>query len=221
MALIEYKDVRITRQEQTILRNVNISVEEKDFVFLLGRVGSGKSTFLKSLYCEAPIEEGYAKVLDFDLTTIKKRQIPYLRRCLGVVFQDFQLLMDRDVESNLEFVLKATGKRTNEEIKKRIEEVLRYVGMSNKGYRMPHELSGGEQQRIVIARALLNRPKILLADEPTGNLDPQTGEELMDLFTKIASEGTAVIMTTDNLKWTENIKGRIITCENGKLVENI
>lgn len=221
MALIEYKDVRITRQEQTILRNVNISVDEKDFVFLLGRVGSGKSTFLKSLYCEAPIEEGYAKVLDFDLTIIKKRQIPYLRRCLGVVFQDFQLLMDRDVESNLEFVLKATGKRTKEEIKERIEEVLRYVGMSNKGYRMPHELSGGEQQRIVIARALLNRPKILLADEPTGNLDPQTGEELMDLFTKIASEGTAVIMTTHNLKWTENIKGRIITCENGKLVENI
>ena len=138
-----------------------------------------------------------------------------------MVFQDFQLLMDRDVESNLEFVLKATGKRTKEEIKERIEEVLRYVGMSNKGYRMPHELSGGEQQRIVIARALLNRPKILLADEPTGNLDPQTGEELMDLFTKIASEGTAVIMTTHNLKWTENIKGRIITCENGKLVENI
>ena len=179
MALIEYKDVRITRQEQTILKNVNITVEEKDFVFLLGRVGSGKSTFLKSLYCEAPIEEGYARVLDYDLTSIKKKQIPYLRRCLGVVFQDFQLLMDRDVESNLEFVLKATGKRTKEEVKNRIAEVLKYVGMSNKGYRMPHELSGGEQQRIVIARALLNRPKILLADEPTGNLDPKTGEDLM------------------------------------------
>ena len=219
--MLEMKDVTKTFGSFYALEHLSMTVPKGAVYGLVGPNGAGKSTFLKSLYCEAPIEEGYAKVLDFDLTTIKKRQIPYLRRCLGVVFQDFQLLMDRDVESNLEFVLKATGKRTNEEIKKRIEEVLRYVGMSNKGYRMPHELSGGEQQRIVIARALLNRPKILLADEPTGNLDPQTGEELMDLFTKIASEGTAVIMTTHNLKWTENIKGRIITCENGKLVENI
>lgn len=220
MPLIEYKDVCINRKEQMIIKDVNLTVNEKDFIFLLGRVGSGKSTFLQSLYCEATIESGSAKVLDYDLCRIKKRHIPYLRRNIGIIFQDFKLLTDRTVEANLEFVLRATDKRTKSEIRDRIAEVLKYVGMSNKGYKMPHELSGGEQQRIVIARALLNHPKVLIADEPTGNLDPETGEELMSLFMQIASEGTAVIMATHNLRWTEKYSARVITCEDGKLIES-
>lgn len=219
MSLIEYKNVSIIRQEQTVLKNISLSVQPKDFIFLLGKVGSGKSTFLKSLYCEVPIESGEARVLDYDLCKIKNRHIPYLRRQMGIVFQDFQLLPDRTVEQNLIFVLKATQQCSKKEIPDRVEEVLKYVGMSRKGYRMPHELSGGEQQRIVIARALLNHPKILLADEPTGNLDPQTGEDLMNLFYKISQEGTAVIMSTHNLKWTELVKGRVFNCENGMLLE--
>ncbi len=219
MSLIEYKDVTIMRQEQTILKNVSISVEAKDFIFLLGKVGSGKSTFLKSLYCEAPIQEGSAQVLEYDLLKIKKRHVPYLRRQMGIVFQDFQLLPDRSVEDNLMFVLKATSQCSKKEMKDRIDEVLKYVGLTTKGYRMPHELSGGEQQRVVIARALLNRPKILLADEPTGNLDPQMGEELMNLFYKISQTGTSVIMSTHNLKWTELFPSRLFNCENGQLLE--
>lgn len=219
MSLIEYKNVSVTRQEQVILKDVSVTVEEKDFIFLLGKVGSGKSTFLKSLYCEAPITSGSAKVLDYDLSKIKSRHVPYLRRQMGIVFQDFQLLHDRSVEDNLMFVLKATSKCTKKEMHNRIEEVLKYVGMSTKGYRMPHELSGGEQQRVVIARALLNHPKILLADEPTGNLDVQMGEDLMNLFYKISQEGTAVIMSTHNMKWTEMFPARVMNCENGMLIE--
>ena len=219
MPLIEYKDVCITRDEQTILKDVTLTVGEKDFVFLLGRVGSGKSTFLKSLYCEAPIESGSAHVLEYDLMKMKTRQIPYLRRQLGIIFQDFQLLSDRNVEENLLFVLRATEQCAKENMKERVEKVLTYVGMATKGYRMPHELSGGEQQRIVIARALLNRPKILLADEPTGNLDPKTGEELMNLFYKISQSGTAVVMSTHNLKWTQLFESRKFQCANGKLTE--
>ena len=192
MPLIEFNKVSISRQEQNILRDVTIKVDEGDFIYLLGKVGSGKSTFLKSLYCETPIQSGYANVLGYDLQKIKRRKIPHLRRQMGIVFQDFQLLPDRTVDANLAFVLKATEQCDRNKFQGRIDEVLSYVGMSTKGYRMPHELSGGEQQRIVIARALLNRPKILLADEPTGHLDPQTGEELMHLFHQIAGEGMAV-----------------------------
>ena len=219
MSLIEYKNVSVTRQEQMILKDVSVSVNEGDFVFLLGKVGSGKSTFLKSLYCEVPIDSGSATVLDYDLCKIKNRQIPYLRRQMGIVFQDFQLLPDRSVEANLMFVLKATEQCPKKDMQNRIEEVLKYVGLSTKGYRMPHELSGGEQQRVVIARALLNHPKILLADEPTGNLDAQMGEELMRLFYKISQEGTTVIMSTHNMKWTELFPARVMNCENGMLIE--
>jgi cell division transport system ATP-binding protein len=219
--LIDYKNVYVNQQEQPILKNVNLRVREKDLVFLFGRVGSGKSTLLKSIYCEVPVLDGEAKVMDYDLLKIKQKQIPHLRRNLGIVFQDFQLLTDRSVKNNLKFVLKATGNRTKDEIEDRIEEVLKYVGMANKGYKMPHELSGGEQQRIVIARALLNNPKILLADEPTGNLDPQTGSEIMELLYKISQEGTAVLMATHNLHWAEVFLGRTIRCENCDLIEEI
>ncbi len=219
MALIDYKDVSIDRQEQTVLRHVTLSVGEGDFVYLLGKVGSGKSSFLKSLYCEVPITSGSAKVLDFDLAKIKSSKIPYLRRQMGIVFQDFQLLPDRTVDENLQFVLKATQTMTPDERKNRIDEVLHFVGMSTKGYRMPHELSGGEQQRIVIARALLNKPKIILADEPTGHLDPQTGEDLMRLLRQILQEGTSVIMSTHNRRWPELFPGRNFLCEQGEMRE--
>lgn len=220
MSVIEYKKVCVNRQEQPVLKDVSLTVDAGDLVFLLGRVGSGKTTFLKSLYYEAIIASGEARVLDFNLREMKMKQIPMLRRQLGIVFQDFQLLSDRNVHANLEFVLKATGNRTKGEIESRISEVLNYVGMTNKGYRMPHELSGGEQQRIVIARALLNEPKIILADEPTGNLDPVTANELMQLFRQIANEKTAVIMATHRTQIAESTPGaRILHFENGNMTE--
>ncbi len=220
MSVIEYKKVCVNRQEQPVLKDISLTVDEGDLVFLLGRVGSGKTTFLKSLYYEAIIASGEARVLDFNLREMKMKQIPMLRRQLGIVFQDFQLLSDRNVHANLEFVLKATGNHTKGEIESRISEVLNYVGMTNKGYRMPHELSGGEQQRIVIARALLNQPKIILADEPTGNLDPITANELMQLFRQIASEKTAVIMATHRTQIAEGTPGaRVLHFENGNMTE--
>jgi cell division transport system ATP-binding protein len=219
MALVEYKDVSVNRAEQTVLRHVNLTIEEKEYVYLLGKVGSGKSTFLKSLYCEVPITSGHAHVLGYDLEDMRQGKIPYLRRQIGIVFQDFQLLPDRNVDANLDFVLKATTSLSKEARMNRIQEVLHFVGMSTKGYRMPHELSGGEQQRIVIARALLNRPKLLLADEPTGHLDPKTGEGLMRLFHQIKEEGTAVVMATHNLNWVRMFPGRIVNCEKGNMQE--
>ena len=218
--LIEYKNVYINQQEQPIFKDIDLQVYEKDFIFIYGRVGSGKSTLLKSFYYEVPVLSGEAKVLEYDLRAIKKRHIPYLRRSLGIIFQDFKLLTDRSVNDNLKFVLRATGKRTKAEMEVRISEVLKYVGMPNKGYKMPHELSGGEQQRIAIARALLNNPRILLADEPTGNLDHETGNSLMQLLYKISQEGTAVIMATHNPLWAEMYPGKIVRCEDCKLTED-
>jgi len=217
--LVDYRNVFVNQQEQPVLKDVNIQVHARDFIYLYGKVGSGKSTFLKSLYCEVPILSGEAKVFDYDLCRIKNRQVPYLRRSIGIVFQDFQLLMDRSVYDNLRFVLKATTKKSNNEIDVRISDVLRFVGMANKGYKMPHELSGGEQQRIVIARALLNEPKLLLADEPTGNLDMETADELMKLIHRISQEGTAVIMATHNLYWRNAYPGRVVRCGEESLEE--
>ncbi len=217
--LIEYRNVYINQQEQPIFKDVSLRVYEKDFIYFYGRVGSGKSTLLKSFYYEVPVLAGISNVLEYDLHKIKKRHIPHLRRNLGIIFQDFKLLIDRSVYDNLKFVLRATGKRTKTEIEVRIAEVLKYVGMPNKGYKMPHELSGGEQQRIAIARALLNNPRVLLADEPTGNLDNETGNALMQLLHKISQEGTAVIMATHNPLWAEKYPGRIIRCEDCKLTE--
>ena len=217
--VIEYRDVEILRQELTVLKNVNLSVEEGEFVYLIGKVGSGKSSLIKTIYAEIPIESGEAKVFDYDLAEIRRRDVPMLRRKIGVVFQDFQLLTDRSVADNLLFVLKATGWKDKEEMQERIDEVLKQVGMENKSYKMPHELSGGEQQRVVIARSILNKPKLILADEPTGNLDPETGHQIVLLLRGIAEKGTAVIMATHNINLVEEFPGRVIKCEDKKVVE--
>ncbi len=219
MSLIEYKDVEILRKEHVVLKGVTFSVESGEFVYLIGKVGSGKSSLLKSLYAEVPVETGEARIFDYDLLTIKRKQIPFLRRKIGIVFQDFQLLTDRNVYSNLEFVLDATGWKDNDAKEQRIEEVLKEVGMTNKSYKMPHELSGGEQQRIVIARALLNKPELIIADEPTGNLDPETGEQIINHLYQIARTGTAVIVATHNLAMLDRFSGRVLKCEGKQLIQ--
>lgn len=215
--LINYANVQLNRNENIILRNVNLTVNRGDFLYIIGKVGSGKSTLMKSMYGELPIEAGSARVFDYELTTIKRRLVPYLRRKIGIVFQDFQLLIDRSVEKNLEFVLRATGWKNKREIRDRINEVLVQVGMQHKTYKMPHELSGGEQQRVVIARALLNSPSLILADEPTGNLDPETGSQIVSLLQEISERGTAVIMSTHNYAIVQAFPGKIMRCENTEL----
>ncbi len=218
--IITYEGVEIHRAEKTVLSNVTFSVGEGEFCYLVGRVGSGKSSLLKSMYAEVPIYSGQkADVLDYDLINIKKKQIPFLRRNIGIVFQDFQLLQDRSVYDNLSFVLKATGWRKKSEMDQRIEDVLIDVGMQNKSYKMPHELSGGEQQRIVIARALLNNPKLILADEPTGNLDPQTGITIVTLLHNLASNGHSVLMATHNLQLCEDFPARVLRCKDKELLD--
>ena len=197
--LVKYTDVQICREELTILKHINFELYSGEFVYFIGRVGSGKSSLLKTMYADLPIYEGEAIVLDFDVRHLKNKEIPNLRRKLGIVFQDFQLLTDRSVYENLAFVLRATGWKDREEIDTRVSEVLDQVGMRKKSYKMPHELSGGEQQRIVIARALLNSPKIILADEPTGNLDSKMGAEVMELLHKLNKEdGRTIVMVTHN-----------------------
>ena len=215
--LLRLDGVEICRDENVILHNASFSLRSGEFVYVIGKVGSGKSSLLKSLYCEIPISQGDAWLLDYNLCKMKRKDIPYLRRKLGIVFQDFQLLTDRSVIKNLEFVLRATGWKKKSEIKERIDDVLHQVGMHNKGYKMPHELSGGEQQRIVIARALLNDPKLILADEPTGNLAPETSGQIVQLLHDICEKGTAVIMTTHNYTLVHNYPARIVKCENARL----
>ncbi len=215
---MDYKNVEIHRKELIVLKDVTFELHSGEFVYLIGRVGSGKSSLMKSMYSEIPIAEGDATVLDYDLTRIKKKDIPFLRRKIGIVFQDFQLLTDRSVYDNLKFVLEAIGWKDKTEIAERIENALQQVGMSNKSYKMPHELSGGEQQRIVIARALLNKPELVLADEPTGNLDPDTGHQIVTLLHEIAEKGTAVIMATHNLQLVEEYPGKVIRCEGKHII---
>ena len=217
--LVKYTDVVLNREENTILRDVNLTVNRGDFLYIIGKVGSGKSTLLKSMYAEIPIESGDAQVFDYRLQKIKRKHVPYLRRKIGIVFQDFQLLIDRSVEKNLEFVLRATEWKNKSMIKDRIHEVLVQVGMQNKAYKMPHELSGGEQQRVVIARALLNSPPLILADEPTGNLDPETGSQIVALLHTISRKGTAVIMATHNYSIVQTFPGKIMRCENMHLID--
>lgn len=219
MNVVEYKDVEILRKELVVLKHVNLALEEGEFVYLIGKVGSGKSSLLKSMYAEIPVMSGLARVMDHDLVGIKRKEIPMLRREIGIVFQDFQLLTDRNVYDNLRFVLDATGWRDRDAKDERIEEVLRQVGMATKSYKMPHELSGGEQQRIVIARALLNKPRLILADEPTGNLDPATGDHIVRHLREIAERGTAVIMATHNLQVVEQYPARVMSCDNKQLLD--
>ena len=215
--LIKYKNVEIHQQELCVLEEVNLELCSGEFVYLIGKVGSGKTSLLKTFYGELGVTAGCAKVLEYDMKRIKRKHIPQLRRKLGIVFQDFQLLIDRSVYDNLDFVLRATGWKHRGERKDRIEEVLQLVGMNNKGYKLPNELSGGEQQRIVIARAMLNSPRIILADEPTGNLDVDTGRAIVTLLHQISEKGALVVMTTHNLQLLSEFPGRVYRCEGHRL----
>ena len=206
-------------ERDLVLSDVNLTVADGEFVYLIGRVGSGKSSMLKALYAEVDIHVGEASVVGFNLRTIKRSQIPLLRRSMGIVFQDFQLLTDRNVFLNLYDVMRATGWRREEDIRRRIDEVLTMVGLEHKCYKMPFELSGGEQQRLTIARALLNHPRLILADEPTGNLDPLTAEGIMELFRKIAQSGCAVVMSTHNIALIEQFPSRTILFAQGHISE--
>ena len=220
--LIDYQKVSIYQADKCVLKEINFHVDEGEFTYLIGKVGSGKSSLLKTLYCELDLVEGEtekAEILGRDLKTIKRKEIPALRKELGIIFQDFQLLHDRTVRKNFEFVLKATGWKDKKARNKRIEEVLNEVGMIEKIDKLPHELSGGEQQRIAIARALLNNPKIIIADEPTGNLDPDTSHQIVALLHNIAAKGTAVLMATHNIQLVEEFPGRVLKCENKRLIE--
>ena len=217
--LIRYQNVSIRQQGLEILEDINFELNKGEFVYLIGKVGSGKTSFLKTIYGELDIQSGEADVMGHNLRTIKQKHIPELRRRLGIVFQDFQLLTDRTVHANLEFVLRATGWKNKVDIQMRIEEVLEQVGMSGKGYKMPNELSGGEQQRIVIARAILNKPELILADEPTGNLDVETGRHIVELLKGICAQGSAILMITHNLNMLTEYPGKVYQFENHRIEE--
>jgi len=215
--IIELTGCSIWQQNHLVLSKVNLRVGKGEFIYLVGRVGSGKSSLIKTLNAQIPLKEGVGLVAGYDLSKIRKKQVPYLRRKIGIVFQDFQLLTDRSVNENLEFVLRATGWKNKTDINKRIGEVLEKVGLGLKGYKMPHQLSGGEQQRVVIGRALLNDPEIVLADEPTGNLDPETSEGILKLLTDISKTGRAVVVATHNYTLLKKFSARTLKCENGEL----
>jgi cell division transport system ATP-binding protein len=216
--IIQTDNISIFQKHNLVLTNVSLTVEKGEFVYLLGKTGSGKSSLLKSLYADLSLKEGQATVAGYNLISIKRREIPFLRRKLGIIFQDFQLLTDRSVNDNLLFVLRATGWKDRDKMQKRIQEVLEKVNLTTKGFKMPHELSGGEQQRVAIARALLNDPELILADEPTGNLDPETSEGIMKLLVDISKNGRAVLIATHDMMMYQKFPSRVIKCENGKLI---
>ncbi len=214
--IIDYKNVNIYQDQDLVLRNVDFHVDDGEFIYIIGKVGSGKSTLLKTTYLEVDIDSGEkAKVLGRDIMKLRRKDIPALRKEMGIIFQDFQLLHDRSVEKNMKFVLMATGWKEKSKIYERIDEVLEAVGMSDKKQMMPHELSGGEQQRIAIARALLNKPKVIIADEPTGNLDPETASNIVGLLKQISMSGTAVVMTTHNIPMLDKFPGIVYRCKDG------
>ncbi len=219
--IIEFTAASIMQRNNLILGDISFSVFPKEFVYLVGRTGSGKSSLLKTIYGELSLALGHARFGEYDLTKLKKRQIPYLRRKLGIVFQDFQLLPDRNVNENLFFVMKATGWRDKQKMEIRAREVLEMVNMTTKAAQMPHQLSGGEQQRIAIARALLNKPAVILADEPTGNLDPVTTQEILQLLKEICETGTAVLMATHDYANMSRFANKILKCENGQLSQEV
>ncbi|MBK7182960.1 MAG: ATP-binding cassette domain-containing protein [Bacteroidetes bacterium] len=218
--IINLANVSIFQKHNLVLTNVSLNIDKGEFVYLLGKTGSGKSSLLKTLYGELDLVEGSATVAGFDLSKIKRKEIPFLRRKLGIVFQDFQLLSDRSVNDNLMFVLKATGWKDKQEMQKRMQEVLDKVNLNTKGFKMPHELSGGEQQRVAIARALLNDPELILADEPTGNLDPETSEGIMNLLMEISKNGRAVLIATHDIMMFDKFPSRTIKCESGKIIDS-
>jgi cell division transport system ATP-binding protein len=217
--VVTLNNADIYQGQKLVLADVNFEVKKGEFVFLIGRTGSGKSSLLKTLYADLWLESGAAEVVGYQLQKIKRAEVPFLRRKIGIVFQDFQLFQDRTVEENLEFVLKATGWENKTDIKNRIAEVLMEVGLGTSAQKMPHQLSGGEQQRVVIARAMLNEPEILIADEPTGNLDPVVGEQIMDLFLKINTAGTAILMATHNYEFLRKYPARVLNCADGTVTE--
>lgn len=217
--LVQYEHVNICQEEHCLLNDVNFTLCKGDFVYLTGKVGSGKTSFLKTMYGELDVKTGTPIVLNYNMRTIRQKYIPALRRRLGIIFQDFQLLNDRTVYENLKFVLKATGWKKKLEIDSRINEVLSQVGMTDKGYKMPKELSGGEQQRIVIARAILNKPELILADEPTGNLDDDTGRQIIELLIKISKDNSAVILSTHKRGYLTEYPGRVLHVEEHNLKE--
>ena len=221
MSLINYNNVDVYQGESLILKDVNFHVDEGEFIYIIGKVGSGKSSLLKTVYCELDIyndkEEQQAEVLGRNLITLKRREIPALRKEMGIIFQDFKLLHDRNVRKNLEFVLRSTGWKDKKEITERIESVLQDVGMLDKIDKLPHELSGGEQQRIAIARAILNKPKMIIADEPTGNLDPETASNIISLLKDITTTGTAVVMSTHNIPMLDKFPGIVYRCNNAEI----
>ena len=217
-AIIRLKDAKIYQKDHLVLSKVNFELQSGDFIYLIGKTGTGKSSLLKTLYGDLLLQEGVGEVVGFDLTCLKEKEIPYLRRGIGVVFQDFQLLSDRTVNDNLSFVLSATGWDDTDKINNRVQEVLTQVGMGQKGYKMPHELSGGEQQRISIARAILNEPELIIADEPTGNLDPETSREIMTLLKGIQEKGKAVFMATHDYSLINDFPSKMIRCAEGTIL---
>lgn len=213
------RNVNIYQEKNLILSDVNLEVNHGEFIYIIGKTGSGKSSLMKTLYADLPLTEGQANIVDFDLATMKESNIPYLRRKIGIVFQDFKLLPDRSVNDNMLFVLKATGWKDNAEMQLKIDEVLEKVGMKNLTHKMPHQLSGGEQQRVAIARALLNDPEFILADEPTGNLDPQTSVEVLEVLRKINANGKTIIMATHDYALLLKFPSKTLKCEGGTIFE--
>tara|TARA_B100001113_G_C21016131_1_gene581450 strand:- start:154 stop:837 length:684 start_codon:yes stop_codon:yes gene_type:complete len=217
-AIIRLKDAKIYQKDHLVLSRVSFELQSGDFIYLIGKTGTGKSSLLKTLYGDLLLQEGVGEVVGFDLTSLKEKEIPHLRRGIGVVFQDFQLLSDRTVNDNLSFVLRATGWDDKDKINKRVQEVLTQVGMGQKGYKMPHELSGGEQQRVSIARAILNEPELIIADEPTGNLDPETSREIMTLLKGIQEKGKAIFMATHDYSLINDFPSKMIRCAEGTIL---
>jgi cell division transport system ATP-binding protein len=216
--IIQFNKVSVYQKENLILANISIEICQGEFLYLIGKTGSGKSSLLKTMYADLPLKTGKATVAGYDLAKIKYREVPFLRRKLGIVFQDFQLLMDRSVDENLFFVMKSTGWKDTRQMQKRLLEVLAKVNLGNKGSKMPHQLSGGEQQRVAIARALVNDPEVILADEPTGNLDPESSEGIISLLMDISKTGRAVVMATHNYTFFDKYPARTLICENGRVL---
>ena len=219
--IVQLEDVAVFQRENLILNQINLEVKKGEFVYVIGKTGSGKSSFMKTLYADIPLKQGKGKIVDFDLKTMQEKDIPFLRRKLGIVFQDFKLLPDRNINNNLKFVLKATGWTDTGKMENNIEEVLEKVGMKTKGFKFPHELSGGEQQRVAIARALLNDPELILADEPTGNLDPQTSVEVMKVLQEINENGRTIIMATHDYALILKYPHKTLKCDGSKIFEVI